>query len=157
MSLEWRDKDARFGLLLFICFFFGLFVFLFSYLFPDGRSYNPDLTGLCQPTPHDHIKVTQVSRRVWNILLAATVHAFIFGQWRCFTTQTPNPSHNPNVQWKPKPWLTDFLCLGVENVLGQSSSAALLCWGSRLWRYGNIKSKLSVPICPTVCAILGRS
>uniref|UniRef100_H2RM64 E3 ubiquitin-protein ligase CBL n=1 Tax=Takifugu rubripes TaxID=31033 RepID=H2RM64_TAKRU len=30
-----------------------------SYLFPDGRSYNPDLTDLCQPTPHDHIKVTQ--------------------------------------------------------------------------------------------------
>ncbi|XP_061106148.1 E3 ubiquitin-protein ligase CBL-B [Conger conger] len=29
------------------------------YLFPDGRSYNPDLTGLCEPTPHDHIKVTQ--------------------------------------------------------------------------------------------------
>ncbi|KAK2091882.1 hypothetical protein P7K49_031166 [Saguinus oedipus] len=30
-----------------------------SYLYPDGRSYNPDLTGLCEPTPHDHIKVTQ--------------------------------------------------------------------------------------------------
>uniref|UniRef100_A0A3B4XNF5 E3 ubiquitin-protein ligase CBL n=1 Tax=Seriola lalandi dorsalis TaxID=1841481 RepID=A0A3B4XNF5_SERLL len=29
------------------------------YLFPDGRSYNPDLTGLCELTPHDHIKVTQ--------------------------------------------------------------------------------------------------
>ncbi|XP_031428511.1 E3 ubiquitin-protein ligase CBL-B isoform X2 [Clupea harengus] len=29
------------------------------YLFPDGRSYNPDLTGLCEPTHHDHIKVTQ--------------------------------------------------------------------------------------------------
>uniref|UniRef100_A0AAQ6APH5 E3 ubiquitin-protein ligase CBL n=1 Tax=Amphiprion ocellaris TaxID=80972 RepID=A0AAQ6APH5_AMPOC len=29
------------------------------YLFPDGRSYNPDLTGLCGPMPHDHIKVTQ--------------------------------------------------------------------------------------------------
>ncbi|XP_032389460.1 E3 ubiquitin-protein ligase CBL-B-B isoform X1 [Etheostoma spectabile] len=29
------------------------------YLFPDGRSYNPDLTGLCEPTPQDHIKVTQ--------------------------------------------------------------------------------------------------
>uniref|UniRef100_A0AAY4D526 E3 ubiquitin-protein ligase CBL n=1 Tax=Denticeps clupeoides TaxID=299321 RepID=A0AAY4D526_9TELE len=29
------------------------------YLFPDGRSYNPDLTGLCEPTPHDHIQVTQ--------------------------------------------------------------------------------------------------
>uniref|UniRef100_A0A6I8RIX2 E3 ubiquitin-protein ligase CBL n=1 Tax=Xenopus tropicalis TaxID=8364 RepID=A0A6I8RIX2_XENTR len=30
-----------------------------SYLYPDGRSYNPDLTDLCEPTPHDHIKVTQ--------------------------------------------------------------------------------------------------
>nr|XP_033798225.1 E3 ubiquitin-protein ligase CBL-B [Geotrypetes seraphini] len=29
------------------------------YLYPDGRSYNPDLTGLCEPLPHDHIKVTQ--------------------------------------------------------------------------------------------------
>ncbi|XP_069750767.1 E3 ubiquitin-protein ligase CBL isoform X2 [Narcine bancroftii] len=29
------------------------------YLFPDGRSQNPDLTGLCEPMPHDHIKVTQ--------------------------------------------------------------------------------------------------
>ncbi|KAL2807393.1 E3 ubiquitin-protein ligase CBL [Daubentonia madagascariensis] len=30
-----------------------------SYLFPDGRNQNPDLTGLCEPTPQDHIKVTQ--------------------------------------------------------------------------------------------------
>ncbi|XP_071193588.1 E3 ubiquitin-protein ligase CBL-B-B isoform X3 [Salvelinus alpinus] len=29
------------------------------YMFPDGRSYNPDLKGLCEPTIHDHIKVTQ--------------------------------------------------------------------------------------------------
>ncbi|XP_014350702.1 E3 ubiquitin-protein ligase CBL [Latimeria chalumnae] len=29
------------------------------YLFPDGRGQNPDLTGLCEPTPQDHIKVTQ--------------------------------------------------------------------------------------------------
>jgi hypothetical protein len=36
------------------------FLLKFSYLYPDGRSYNPDLTGLCEPTPHDHIKVTQV-------------------------------------------------------------------------------------------------
>lgn len=33
---------------------------LFSYLFPDGRTQNPDLTGLCEPSPQDHIKVTQV-------------------------------------------------------------------------------------------------
>lgn len=31
-----------------------------SYLFPDGRAQNPDLTGLCEPSPQDHIKVTQV-------------------------------------------------------------------------------------------------
>lgn len=40
-----------------------LFVFSFffvSYLFPDGRTQNPDLTGLCEPSPQDHIKVTQV-------------------------------------------------------------------------------------------------
>ncbi|TMS14112.1 E3 ubiquitin-protein ligase CBL [Larimichthys crocea] len=30
-----------------------------SYLFPDGRAQNPDLTGLCEPSPQDHIKVTQ--------------------------------------------------------------------------------------------------
>ncbi|CAN0379409.1 unnamed protein product [Lampetra fluviatilis] len=29
------------------------------YLFPDGRNLNPDLTGLCEPAQHDHIKVTQ--------------------------------------------------------------------------------------------------
>uniref|UniRef100_A0A8D0E8X6 E3 ubiquitin-protein ligase CBL n=1 Tax=Salvator merianae TaxID=96440 RepID=A0A8D0E8X6_SALMN len=29
------------------------------YLYPDGRNQNPDLTGLCEPTPQDHIKVTQ--------------------------------------------------------------------------------------------------
>uniref|UniRef100_A0A3P9CBX6 E3 ubiquitin-protein ligase CBL n=1 Tax=Maylandia zebra TaxID=106582 RepID=A0A3P9CBX6_9CICH len=31
------------------------------YLFPDGRVRNPDLTGLCEPSPQDHIKVTQES------------------------------------------------------------------------------------------------
>uniref|UniRef100_A0A3B3VT59 E3 ubiquitin-protein ligase CBL n=1 Tax=Poecilia latipinna TaxID=48699 RepID=A0A3B3VT59_9TELE len=29
------------------------------YLFPDGRTQNPDLMGLCEPSPQDHIKVTQ--------------------------------------------------------------------------------------------------
>uniref|UniRef100_A0A3B4FVQ0 E3 ubiquitin-protein ligase CBL n=1 Tax=Pundamilia nyererei TaxID=303518 RepID=A0A3B4FVQ0_9CICH len=29
------------------------------YLFPDGRAQNPDLTGLCEPSPQGHIKVTQ--------------------------------------------------------------------------------------------------
>lgn len=31
----------------------------FSYLFPDGRNVNPDLSWAVQPTPEDHIKVTQ--------------------------------------------------------------------------------------------------
>lgn len=32
-------------------------VFL-SYLYPDGRHVNPDLTWAVQPTPEEHIKVT---------------------------------------------------------------------------------------------------
>lgn len=40
-----------------------------SYLFPDGRNQNPDLTGLCEPTPQDHIKVTQVSKIFHSIKL----------------------------------------------------------------------------------------
>lgn len=35
-------------------------LYISSYLFPDGRTQNPDLTGLCEPSPQDHIKVTQV-------------------------------------------------------------------------------------------------
>lgn len=30
-----------------------------SYLYPDGRSVNPDLSLAVQPTPEDHIAVTQ--------------------------------------------------------------------------------------------------
>ena len=30
-----------------------------SYLFPDGRNVNPDLSWAVQATPEDHIKVTQ--------------------------------------------------------------------------------------------------
>jgi E3 ubiquitin-protein ligase CBL len=30
-----------------------------SYLFPDGHNVNPDLSWAVQPTPEDHIKVTQ--------------------------------------------------------------------------------------------------
>jgi hypothetical protein len=32
---------------------------IFSYLYPDGRSINPDLSWAVQATPEDHIKVTQ--------------------------------------------------------------------------------------------------
>lgn len=43
------------------CTFFtnSIFVLATSYLFPDGRNSNPDLTWAVQPTPEDHIKVTQ--------------------------------------------------------------------------------------------------
>ena len=37
-----------------------MFLWLFfSYLFPDGRSVNPDLSWAVQATPKDNIKVTQ--------------------------------------------------------------------------------------------------
>lgn len=74
--------------------FFLLLIFLFSYLFPDGRSYNPDLTGLCQPTPHDHIKVTQVSLRVWNSLLAVKAHAYAY-LWSVERLHHTNPKSIP--------------------------------------------------------------
>lgn len=34
-------------------------ILYFSYLYPDGRSVNPDLSWAVQPTPEDHIAVTQ--------------------------------------------------------------------------------------------------
>ena len=30
---------------------------IFSYLYPDGRSVNPDLSWAVQATPEDHVKV----------------------------------------------------------------------------------------------------
>ena len=30
---------------------------IFSYLYPDGRSINPDLSWAVQATPEDHVKV----------------------------------------------------------------------------------------------------
>ena len=30
---------------------------MFSYLYPDGRSINPDLSWAVQATPEDHVKV----------------------------------------------------------------------------------------------------
>ena len=35
------------------------FCFFFSFLYPDGRSINPDLSYLVQDSLEDHIKVTQ--------------------------------------------------------------------------------------------------
>ena len=34
-------------------------ILFFSYLYPDGRNVNPDLSWAVQATPEDHIKVTQ--------------------------------------------------------------------------------------------------
>ena len=39
--------------------FFDTFWLFFSYLYPDGRNVNPDLSWAVQATPEDHIKVTQ--------------------------------------------------------------------------------------------------
>lgn len=47
-----------------------------SYLFPDGRTQNPDLTGLCEPSPQDHIKVTQV--RSVRLHQPVSWHLFFF-------------------------------------------------------------------------------
>lgn len=61
----WRTKHD-FDQNIFITYLVTFVCYLIhSYLFPDGRSYNPDLTGLCEPTPQDHIKVTQVGVCVW--------------------------------------------------------------------------------------------
>lgn len=111
-SRHWNDVLEMLGLLWFDFWF--LFVFLFSYLFPDGRSYNPDLTGLCQPTPHDHIKVTQVSLRVWNVVLELTARAYLWSMPMLRHTN-PEPSRHPTAEWRPRPRLTDFLCLCVES------------------------------------------
>ena len=37
----------------------AILIFIFSYLYPDGRNVNPDLSWAVQATPEDHIKVTQ--------------------------------------------------------------------------------------------------
>lgn len=56
----WYNIHANIGKYILFLLISYLFYLYSSYLYPDGRSYNPDLTGLCEPTPHDHIKVTQV-------------------------------------------------------------------------------------------------
>lgn len=55
-------KDCKFNWVpyLYVCpsklIFFCPF---FSYLYPDGRNVNPDLSWAVQATPEDHIRVTQ--------------------------------------------------------------------------------------------------
>lgn len=159
MSLEWRDKDARFGLLLFICFFFLVCLSSFSAICSLMAAVTI-LTSLVYVNPH----LTITSK--WHKWVGVSETFSLQRRFMLLSLVSGDASpHKPQIHpiilmfsenLNPD-WLTDFLCLGVENVLGQSSSAALLCWGSRLWRYGNIKSKLSVPSCPTVCAILGGS
>ena len=34
-----------------------------SYLYPDGKNHNPDLTELCRMEPHQHIHVSEVRPR----------------------------------------------------------------------------------------------
>lgn len=36
-----------------------------SYLYPDGRDVNPNLTSLCEPAQRGKVKVTEVKRRVF--------------------------------------------------------------------------------------------
>lgn len=40
--------------------FFKYVLCCFSYLYPDGRNLNPDLSWVVQATPEDHIKVISV-------------------------------------------------------------------------------------------------
>ncbi|XP_043936608.1 E3 ubiquitin-protein ligase CBL-like isoform X2 [Protopterus annectens] len=35
------------------------------YLYPDGQNINPNLTGLCEPSPQDHIKVSQEQYEIY--------------------------------------------------------------------------------------------
>lgn len=36
-----------------------IYIFIFSYLYPDGRAVNPDLSWAVQSPAEDHIAVTQ--------------------------------------------------------------------------------------------------
>ena len=66
-AIKWTQEELQFKSavtnIFFVCVCLCLGCFS-SYLFPDGRAQNPDLTGLCEPSPQDHIKVTQV----WSCL-----------------------------------------------------------------------------------------
>ena len=47
----------------------------FSYLYPDGRSINPDLSWAVQATPEDHVKVrNEISIIEKLVLLALSRH-----------------------------------------------------------------------------------
>lgn len=46
-----------------MCFWFC------SYLYPDGRDVNPDLTSLCEPSLRGKVKVTEVRRCVLYLFI----------------------------------------------------------------------------------------
>ncbi len=55
-----HNKQIKIYFVFIVLSFEFVFVYLiFSYLYPDGRSINPDLSWAVQATPEDHIKVTQ--------------------------------------------------------------------------------------------------
>lgn len=60
-----EEKNTHTGLwfiFIFVCVF-SLSVLCFcacSYLYPDGRDVNPDLTSLCEPAQRGKVKVTEV-------------------------------------------------------------------------------------------------
>ena len=39
-----------------------------SYLYPDGRDVNPDLTSLCEPAQRGKVKVTEVNDALYTLL-----------------------------------------------------------------------------------------
>ena len=47
---------------------------MFSYLYPDGRSINPDLSWAVQATPEDHVKVVNKNylRSLNDVILGDT-------------------------------------------------------------------------------------
>ena len=47
---------------------------MFSYLYPDGRSINPDLSWAVQATPEDHVKVVKKNylRSLNDVILGDT-------------------------------------------------------------------------------------
>lgn len=69
-----------------------------SYLFPDGRTQNPDLTGLCEPSPQDHIKVTQVR----SVCISLFLGIFFFFSKINIPGLANLWDHNPSVRFMPQ-------------------------------------------------------
>lgn len=69
-------------------------VCLYSYLYPDGRDVNPDLTTLCMPSQKGHIKVTEVT-----MTITLNAFGFVVSTWR---EQTNKETNKPKFNFK---WL----------------------------------------------------